>query len=903
LNKKLFEFSLILGLLITVFVVAGQTSVKQPGLIKIIDVELEKVNKTFQPAIYLKSRTIVPGIGIDPGVRKRLESLPLDRVHVLIYIDHIPTQEEREELKKNEILLLAYISNNGWFASVPKERLDEVVKTPPVRWVGEILPEDKISTYIQQDKFGPWAINKEGIVTLVVQFYKDIPISDGREIIKQHKGVAVGRSLLINALVVTFPRSIDQITELAKEDDVQWIEQIPPPLEGVNDESRAVIGVNTVQAPPYNLSGNNITLLVYDSGRVDFHPDFGGRVTWGNMDLISDHSTHVAGTAAGDGNLSNGTYRGMAPKAKIISYGTIGGAFPWFYNDTRNIELVYNESINNYSADLGTNSVAANIYTNAAFCALEGDYDTTAQFIDNITIGGLGRPFINVWAAGNERGGGAPCGQYNTVAPTGSAKNNLVVGATDSDDNAMMVFSSWGPTDDGRIKPDVVAPGCQNNSFYSTNPSWLSASNESTSIWSTIVNTSVNFPYYGMCGTSMATPAVSGGVALMLESYNKNYNNDPLPSTVKAILIQTATDLHRNGSGTIVNDGPDFTNGWGLVNATRAVDLIQSDSPTKRLILERSIENQSEIDYYNLKVPSGSTEIKVTLVWDDFPGVPGGVKTLQNDLDLTLSSPSGGLYFPWVLNESNVTQAATTGTDDLNNVEQIRVFNSGGLQDGTWKVKVKGSTIPEPPQGYSLIASFGLLKTKPPCLKNTRKVAAKYPMSFKNYAALYKKPNLLEQFIQENYAIAVETKLALYEDFACAGVIDVDLPDIRVICFEEPLGGGLGPISPIGDLPVKCPPLDCVIDGPGCMDPYQYTRVFIPDEILPTIGLWSEGLISDVQFVGELNNMVDGGQIKVEIEPKRTRFLPKLTIGMGVLIGLGLILVGFAINSIIGRMK
>ncbi|MCW4048418.1 MAG: S8 family serine peptidase [Candidatus Bathyarchaeota archaeon] len=676
--------------------------------------------KTESTAIYLKSRYFIPTIGVGPGTKENIEVMPQERVHVLLNFGHDPTMEERAVLEKYGVTLLAHIHVNGWFSSIPKDSINEITDLPFIRWVGEILNDDKISPYIRQDSFGEWGISDDGNVTIIVNYFKDIELNEAKSIIDRYDGVYIGNIKTISAIVVSLPK--ERIVELAKEDIVQWIEQIPPPLTDANDHSREVIGVNVLQDPPYGLDGTGVIVTVYDGGGIinGTHPDFGGRVTIGTADIgspVTNHSTHVAGTLGGDGALSGGLYRGMATNVSIISYHidqTWGANL--FYNSIMDIETDLNESIRSFDSDFVSSSTAINIYNNyPGNCIWLGDYESTSQSIDSIVRGSLGVPYPLVWCAGNERTGANGnvwgCGAgTNTTGTPATAKNSIVVGAVDSDDNAIMVFSSWGPTDDGRIRPDVVAAGGQNNTYFSTfDPNWDANSGEDTSIWSTIVP---GGRYYGMSGTSMATPAVSGSVALMLQDFRNTHTYDPLPSTWKAILVHTAVDLDRSGNGAVTNDGPDYVNGWGLVNATAGVDLIRDDTMENPRLFEESISMVGEVDadYYSLAIPLGIPELRVTIAWDDAPGVPNSaLRDLENDLDLTVFDSTGSVFHPWVLDPTNPGNAAGNGVDDLNNVEQVRIANPA---TGLWTIKVNASALPYPPQMYSLVVTPSLNATE-----------------------------------------------------------------------------------------------------------------------------------------------------------------------------------------------
>jgi hypothetical protein len=164
----------------------------------------------------------------------------------------------------------------------------------------------------------------------------------------------------------------------------------------------------------------------------------------------------------------------------------------------------------------------------------------------------------------------------------------------------------------------------------------------------------------------------------------------------------------------------------------------------------------------------------------------------------------------------------------------------------------------------------------------------KYPLFFKRIIRLDAK--YLPGFIQKHQETAIDTKIGVMRYLFCIEpeiLLEIEPP----ICLKEPVAMGM---------PEICPGIDCFIDGPGCMDPYQYTRVYIPDSVLTTVGLWSEGLISDKEFVFELEYMVDNELIAVEKErPKKIRYLPKLPVGTGLLIAGALIVAGFAFSSLI----
>ena len=177
--------------------------------------------------IFLKSRQFVPAPGIGPSTKANITASPLERVHVLMQFQHIPDTKERGDLEEAAVKLLAYVHNNAWFASIPSGSVEEVIVIYPTRWIGEILPNDKISLSLQNGKIGDWAINPDGTVNLIVEFFSDVSLDDAEPVVERHGGVTNSRIKSINALVVAMPQNA--VTELSKDDGVQWIEQVSPP--------------------------------------------------------------------------------------------------------------------------------------------------------------------------------------------------------------------------------------------------------------------------------------------------------------------------------------------------------------------------------------------------------------------------------------------------------------------------------------------------------------------------------------------------------------------------------------------------------------------------------------------------------------------------------------------------
>lgn len=515
-------------------------------------------------------------------------------------------------------------------------------------------------------------------VVVVVVFHRGVDALDAAPRLAARLGGAVASDVVsINAAVVLVPAS--RLDDLAEDDAVMWVEPPLPPLSETNAENRAHTGVDAISSAPYLLSGVGVRVMIYDSGRVFAHGDFAGRLVIGasDTDTVSAHSTHVAGTVGGDG-AGAPAHQGMAPGVELVSYGFEQGGdglqAGFLYTDPGDLEHDYAEAIGVYGVDLANNSIGTNIEANKFPCHWTGDYGVTGALIDAVVRGSLGRSIPVVWANGNERSGdrcigddAGNHGEYYSTAPPACAKNHITVGAVHADTGEMTWFSSWGPTDDGRIKPDVTAPGCQISGDAG------------------VTSTTASGPssYGTACGTSMAAPTVAGIAALVFEQWRLSRPDaeDPMNATLKALLANTAVDLG--------HPGPDYQHGFGSVRAKAAVDAVIAGQAVEGAVTHGGVHR------FSVVVEPGEPVLRVTAAWDDVPAAPNVLVALVNDLDLRVVGPGGEVHLPWTLNPSAPDEPAVrTHRDGLNNIEQVQI---DAPAPGVYTVEVLGTTVADGP--------------------------------------------------------------------------------------------------------------------------------------------------------------------------------------------------------------
>lgn len=570
------------------------------------------------------------------------------KLYTLVQFDKLPTLTERQELQKAGIVLSDYLSGNAFYAEVRDNLTPDKLANYRIAGIYKIDRQYKIAQKLQEQMArGRFSGDKDHPVA--VNFFGTI---DREEVIEQLQTLGAHivpvKFQLPGVVFINAPAAA--IQKIANLPFVNYLDQQTLTNVPLNNNNRAIHGVNALGASiGRNLQGKGVTIGIGDDANPSSHIDFTGRLIVRTPDTLRNHGTHTTGTAAGGGIL-NPLYKGMAPKATIVSQ---------TFSDIISYADIYQLD---HSMALTSNSY----FTGDNFCPGDGEYDPLSQYTDYQL--NLLPTLLHVFAAGND--GGQNCSPYTTPYATiksgfQCAKNVLTVGNMNNATYSINASSSAGPVEDGRLKPEIVAGG--------------------TSIMSTLRNNA----YSTMSGTSMACPTVTGSIALLYERYRQLHSNaDPSGALIKAIACNSADDLGR--------PGPDYIFGFGMLNARKAVEAIEENR-----YFTGTISNAGT-NTFSVSVPAGAHQLKVMLYWSDlYQPALASPTALVNNLDLTVTtpSPSSVIHHPLILNSTSghVADTAAEGIDNLNNIEQVVLDTPAS---GSYTITVKGTSIPSSTQSY-----------------------------------------------------------------------------------------------------------------------------------------------------------------------------------------------------------
>lgn len=564
----------------------------------------------------------------------------------LVRFSKVLNRKQKSQLQQAGFTLEGYIPYQSYLISFPKRISKSVLSQLGASHIISLSLENKLSKPLAEGLANHQWGNKEEM-DLLVDCYSSVS-KQGEEIKLKELGQV--NSYGTHARTFFVKTKFENLATIASLPFVKYIEiepGVPVPDDTRGRSLHRSNTINTDYLGGLKYDGKGVSIGLADDGHVGPHIDFQGRMTSFTTGNSGNHGDMTSGICVGAANLDP-RYKGMATGAHLYVYDISN--YPHVNNAVQNL------------ANLKT------VITSTSYSQGCNQYTTASADGDDKLFNN--KPLMFVFSGGNNAtancGYGAGAGWGNITGGYKNGKNVIATGNVDAN-GLIDPTSSRGPAPDGRIKPDICANGRNQ------------------------MSTDGNNTYQVGGGTSAACPGLAGVLAQLYQAWREiKQEENPEAALLKGILLNTADDLG--------NPGPDFTYGWGQVNARKALNTI--------------IENRYKVDSleqgdsinFPIQVTAGTQNLKVMIYWSDPSGTPNSLLNLVNNLDLKVEKPNGSMALPWKLKTapvaSQLNSFAGNGVDSLNNVEQVSI---DAPEEGQYVVRVNGKSIPEGPQRFYII--------------------------------------------------------------------------------------------------------------------------------------------------------------------------------------------------------
>lgn len=650
--------------------------------------------------------------------------------------------------------LYGYIPDYAFLAWMDAPTAARVAQLEPVRWVGLYHPAYRLAPELAMPQ-----LQATSRLTVTIETLPHIDLDRLRVQITEWGGTVQAQTSNQQAGYLQVRIAAPLLEDLATLPGVVWIQPTPTPTTRGDRAGNQVMRVAPVRSE-LQLFGAGQIVAVSDTGLdtgdlATLTPDLQNRVRqvyalgrpqngdWSDIEIgeVAGHGTHVVGSILGSGlrsgsnpaqqNYTN-SYAGLAPEAELIfqsiadETGRLSG-IPLDYGDLMRRAHQDGARIhsNSWGGSYGSSDNPFGLYTSQS-----RQVDLAAWEHPDMLI---------LFPAGNSGSDSDSNGVIDpdSIEQPGSAKNVLTVGGSENDrpelpraygrdgfgnvlkapfylesmtnnPNGMTIFSSRGPTDDQRIKPDLVAPATY---IVSLRAGKFDGWDTLARVGLAAVDDEIDQSYVMLGGTSMATALTAGAATLVREwLMTKRALTNPSAALMKAVLINGAADMAPGQYGTeqyreIPAERPNSVNGWGRVDLTAS---LLPTAPREIWLRDEPVGlATSETLSYTVTVGDdrlpGARPLRATLIWTDYPGEAGSARQLVNDLDLEIIGPDGEQFVGNEGTYQNGPCLRAETWDSCNNVEGIVVENA---RPGDYTVVVHGHNVPQgPSQPYALVVS------------------------------------------------------------------------------------------------------------------------------------------------------------------------------------------------------